>query len=262
MFFTWLKNQRRKKILAERFPTDWLHWLERNTRYYQHLDDAKKPLVQQMVQVFVAEKAWFGGSDLPLTDEMKVTVSAQVALLVLGQKEPYYFDHVQSIILHASTFSQPAALQQGRLIVDEDQALLGEAWHRGPILLAWDDVLRSGRGKGHGGNVVLHEFAHHLDGLDGDMDGTPPLVGRERQRTWYQVTETEYERLVDQMQRHEVSLLDQYGATNRAEFFAVATECFFERPHAMRHEYADLYGVLRDFYLQDPAEWLPDAKGR
>jgi Flp pilus assembly protein TadD len=140
--------------------------------------------------------------------------------------------------------------------------LLGEAWYRGPIVLSWRDVLAGGRDETGGRNLVFHEFAHYVDALDGDVDGTPPLVGRERQRTWFRVTEAEYLRLVGQARRDEVSLLDHYGATNRAEFFAVATECFFEQPRAMWKQHRQLYRVLRDFYRQHPARWLPDAVTR
>ena len=125
--------------------------------------------------------------------------------------------------------------------------------------MSWKFVLQAGRNAANGGNVVLHEFAHHLDGLDGDIDGTPPLAGPEQEKTWYRVTAAEYRRLLGSARRHEVTLLDHYGATSKAEFFAVATECFFERPQAMRRQHGELYSVLRDFYRQDPAEWLPDA---
>ena len=135
----------------------------------------------------------------------------------------------------------------------------GEAWYHSPIVLSWKHVLQAGRNQSNGGNVVLHEFAHHLDGLDGQVDGVPPLAGREQESTWYRVTEAEYRRLVGSARRREVTLLRHYGATNRAEFFAVASECFFEQPHAMQRQHAELYAVLRGFYLQDPAESWPDA---
>ncbi len=136
---------------------------------------------------------------------------------------------------------------------------LGEAWYHSPIVLSWQHVVQAGRNASNGGNVVLHEFAHYLDGLDGEVDGSPPLGGNEQARTWYRVTEAEYRRLVGAARRHEVTLLNQYGATNRAEFFAVATECFFEQPHAMRRQHEELYAILRDFYRQDLAQWMPDA---
>jgi hypothetical protein len=255
MFFSWLKNQRRKALLAEPFPRDWQVWLRGNVRHYQHLDRQKQARVQETVRVFVAEKTWVGGSGFAVTDEMKVTVAGQAAVLALGMEEPYYFDSVQSIILYEGPYEHPARFG----IFGGGGPVYGEAWRRGPIVLSWREVLFSGRDASGGMNVVLHELAHYIDGLDGEVDGSPPLVGREQHRRWYRVTEAEYLRLVGQARRNEVSLLDHYGASNRAEFFAVATECFFERPHAMQAQHGELYGVLRDFYRQDPAQWLPDA---
>ena len=252
MFFSWLRNRRRRALLAEPFPRPWLEWLSANVRHYGYLDPPRRAVVQEVVRVLVAEKYWTGGGRFAVTDEMKVTVAAQAALLVLGLDEPYYFDGVQSIILYPGRYVHPQRWNSRGVI-------LGEAWYRGPIVLSWKDVLAAGRNASHGRNLVLHEFAHHLDGLDGEIDGTPPLESREQLQTWYRVTEAEYLRLLGQARRDEVSLLDHYGASNRAEFFAVATECFFERPHAMRQEHGELYAVLQDFYRQDPAQWLPDA---
>ena len=209
--------------------------------------------------MLVAEKNWTGGSGFVVTDEMKVTVAGQAALLVLGMDEPYYFDGVQSIILYEGPYQHPGRLHSWYGIFAEGVPVYGEAWYRGPIVLSWRQVLSGGRDRSDGNNVVLHEFAHYIDGLDGDVSGSPPLADRRQQQMWYRVTEAEYRRLVGQARRNEVSLLDHYGASNRAEFFAVATECFFEQPGAMKRQHAELYGVLRDFYRQDPAEWLPDA---
>ncbi len=214
--------------------------------------------MQAVVRLLVAEKHWSGGGGCTVTDEMKVTVAAQASLLVLGLDEPYFFDRVQSIILYPVAYLRPPRLQQN-VHVPGGTSFFGEAWYHSPIVLSWSHVRQAGRNASNGSNLVLHEFAHHLDGLDGDVDGTPPLAGLEQEKTWYRVTEAEYRRLVGQAKRHEVTLLDRYGATSKAEFFAVATECFFEQPHAMQRQHEELYAVLRDFYRQDPAQWLPDA---
>ena len=179
-------------------------------------------------------------------------------MLVLGLDEPYYFDRVKSIILYPRAFTNSFRLYRDFTIVPERMSLGGQAWYHSPIILSWQDVLQCGRNAGNGGNVVVHEFAHHLDGLDGEVDGTPPLAG-EQEKIWYRVTEAEYLRLVGSARRGEVSLLNHYGAKNRAEFFATASECFFEQPLAMRRQHGELYNILQDFYRQDPAQWLPDA---
>jgi Mlc titration factor MtfA (ptsG expression regulator) len=139
-------------------------------------------------------------------------------------------------------------------VEEGDSARLGEAWYRGPVILAWSDVLVEGRGERTGRNVTLHEFAHQLDMLNGrDADGTPPLETGDQDRRWLEVLERRYRELVEQCRDGSRMVLDRYGATNRAEFFAVATELFFERPDLMKRELDDLYGLFREYYRQDPA---------
>ena len=255
MVFSWLRNQRRMGLLSEPFPSGWRTFLQDNIRHYEHLDPRRRTTIEQVVQVLVAEKNWVGGAGFNVTDEMKITVAGQAAILVLGLEVPYYFDDVLSIIIYQGPYRNP--MRPGFI---PGATLRGEAWYRGPIVLSWRDVLESGRNLSGGHNLVFHEFAHYLDGLDGEVDGDPPLAGREQEQNWYRVTEAEYLRLVGHARRDEVALLDHYGATNRAEFFAVATECFFEQPQAMQREHEELYAALREFFRQDPARWLPDAK--
>jgi hypothetical protein len=258
MIFSWLKNRRRRRLFWEPFPSQWRTHLRENVRHYLHLDPQIRTTVEQVVQVFAAEKNWLGGPGFDVTEEMKVTVAGQAAVLVLGMEEPYYFDTVQTIILYRGPYVDPVRRRYGA--IRGRFRLSGEMWYRGPIVLSWRDALAAGRNESGGRNVVFHEFAHYVDGLDGDVDGSPPLISRQQRQLWYRVTEAEYLRLVGQTQRNEVTLFDQYGATNRAEFFAVATECFFEQPQAMQRQHEELYDLLCDFYRQEPSTWLPDAK--
>jgi hypothetical protein len=258
MIFSWFKDRRREQLLAEPFPAAWEEYLANNMRQYAYLEPPKRAVIQAVVRVVVAEKHWSGGAGFDLTDEMKVTVAGQASLLVLGLDEPYFFDRLQSIILYPTTYVRSPRLQR-YLNEGGGRPLLGEAWYHSPIVLSWKHVLQVGRNESSGGNLVLHEFAHYLDGLDGSVDGAPPLPDGAQEETWYRVTDAEYRRLVGQARRHEVTLLNQYGATNRAEFFAVATECFFEQARAMQRQHEELYGVLRDFYRQDPGQCWPDA---
>ena len=135
---------------------------------------------------------------------------------------------------------------------------LGEAWQHGPIVLSWAEIVGDEKRR-PGNNLVIHEFAHHIDSLDGDVDGSPPLVNRQQGRDWYRVSEAEFARLRGDAASGQATLLDRYGATNRAEFFAVASECYFERPHSLRKRHPDLYQALVTIYRQDLASWLPDA---
>jgi Mlc titration factor MtfA (ptsG expression regulator)/Tfp pilus assembly protein PilF len=259
MVFSWFTKQRRNRLLAEPVPPAWQEYLTKNVRHYEHLTAQEQLRVCQIAQILFAEKDWVGGAGFEVTVEIKVTVAGQAAVLALGLEEPYYFDAAQTIIVYPGPYRHPAMFRNRNGIVRDGTPVSGESWYRGPIVLSWSEVLAGGRNQNDGHNVVFHEFAHYVDALDGEVDGTPPLVGREQQRTWFRVTEAEYLRLVGKARRDEVSLLDHYGATNRAEFFAVATECFFELPSALLRQHRDLYHVLSSFYRQDPSRWLPDA---
>ncbi|MDC0935684.1 zinc-dependent peptidase, partial [Pirellulales bacterium] len=176
-----------------------------------------------------------------------------------GFDKPYFFDRLDTIVIHRSLIVRSAEQTVKNPWLGEPGVNLGEAWHHGPVVLSWATIEREATGKSPGRNVILHEFAHHLDGLGGDVDGMPPLASGDAEASWYAVTENEYWRLVGNSQRDEATVLDHYGAKNRAEFFAVATESFFETPHALEQRHAELYQTLQIFYQQSPATWLPES---
>jgi Mlc titration factor MtfA (ptsG expression regulator) len=253
MLFSWLKRRRRRKILAEPFPAEWLHFLHKNVAHYRVLTEAEQAKLRDDLRIFIAEKNWEGCGGLKITDEIKVTIAAQACLLVLGMEHDYY-PRVPSILVYPRGYRAPAAPDGATGIIDEgDEARLGEAWYRGPVVLSWADTVADGRHPGRGRNLVFHEFAHQLDMQDGQIDGTPLLGNREQYRRWQQVMTAEYDRLVRQSERGQATLLDEYGASSEGEFFAVATECFFDQPAALRARHPQLYAVLRDYYRQDPA---------
>jgi len=270
MFFNFFHNRRRRRWLAEREPSTWEEWLRTNVWQYRHMVAEQQAKIRRFVRVLIQEKEWAGGSDLLVTDEMRVTIAGQAALATLGFEKPYYFDRLKTIIVYPATFSGRPASSSDLLLGELGQptphfdARTGEAWRGGPIILSWEAVLSEGQHARPGRNVVLHEFAHHMDGLDGRTDGAPPLTDFDFEKKWYQVTEAEYKRLLGFAQRGEATLLNHYGATNQAEFFAVATECFFTQPHELATEHSDLFAVLTRLFGQDPREWLPrsiDAAG-
>jgi Mlc titration factor MtfA (ptsG expression regulator) len=259
MFFTWFRERRRRRILAEAFPEVWRGVLRERVRHYQYLNDAQRARLEGCVQVLVAEKDWASGSGFAITDEVKVTIAGFAGVMTLGLTEPYYFDRLDTIIVYAGGYvARRSEFDTTQSWFEPSSERLGEAWHRGPVILSWAEI--GGRkGRRPGDNLVFHEFAHHVDGLAGEIDGVPPMTNFKQERMWYRVTEEEFHRLADDARHRRATLLDQYGATDRAEFFAVATECFFERPRAMRELHPALYQVLSEFYCQNTAEWLPDA---
>ena len=202
--------------------------------------------------MLVEEKDWEGCGGLEMTDEIRVTIAAQACLLILNIEHEYY-RRVTSILVYPAAYkTMPSRGRDG--VIREGQANLGEAWLRGPVVLSWDDARRGALDPKDGHNLVFHEFAHKLDMLDGAADGTPPLADQETLRQWVQTMTREFAALRDAAERGRKTVLDTYGATNPAEFFAVATECFFEKARQLRQRHPAVYELLKDYYQQDPAE--------
>jgi Mlc titration factor MtfA (ptsG expression regulator)/Tfp pilus assembly protein PilF len=255
MLANWFQNRRRRRLLADPFPDDWLATLRSSVRHYRYLPAGQQQRTREIVQVMLAEKEWAGAAGFEVTEPMCVTIAGVAAMMVSGADPPYFFDELQTIVVHPRTVRFTP--EQSRNPWMPEAAVDGVAWHHGPVLLSWAAVRQEQRGRAPGRNVVVHEFAHHLDGLAGTMDGAPGQRNAEADRQWYAVTEAEFLRLVGNARRGEATVLDYYGASNQAEFFAVASECFFELPHAMHRRHRELYDALAGFYQQSPVEWLP-----
>jgi Mlc titration factor MtfA (ptsG expression regulator) len=253
MVFSWLKRRRRNKLLAEPFPAAWEEILQRNFLDYSLLSSDEQAKLRGDVRIFVAEKNWEGCDGLAMTDEVKLSVAAQACYLLLGLEHDY-FPAVLSILVYPTAYAVPERRHYGGMELVGESSRLGEAWYRGPVILSWDDVLRDGREPGGGHNLVWHEFAHQLDYLDRQSDGTPPLGSRQQYRQWREVMTAEYRQLIADAQAGRPTLLDKYGTSNEAEFFAVATECFFDLAVELEERHPHLYQLLRDYYRQDPAE--------
>lgn len=253
MIFSWLRRRRRERLLAQPFPVGWLTILDRNVAHYKYLSPAEQGKLQDDLRIFIAEKHWEGCGGLQITDEMQVTIAAQACLLVLGM-EHNYFDRVPTILVYPKGFLNPPVQDDGNaIVIDEVDGRIGEAHYRGPVILSWKDVLYQGRHPSEGANLVFHEFAHQLDMLDGSVNGTPPLRDDAASRHWDEVMTNEYERLIHESEQGRATLLDQYGTKDEGEFFAVATECFFDKPMQLARRHPRLYELLRDYYRQDPA---------
>ena len=253
MLFSWLRRQRRSKLLSAPFPESWLRYLQENVACYAYLSEAEKAKLQDDLRIFIALKRWEGCGGLQITDEMKVTIAAQACLLVLNLDPDNYYARVSSILVYPSGFLIPGRFHGTDVIYEDGEAVSGQAVYRGPVILSWEDVLAEGRDPSEGKNLVFHEFAHQLDMLDGGVDGTPLLKDEQLRRKWREVMTGEFERLKSASERGQGTLLDYYGARNEGEFFAVATEYFFDRPLEMRRRHSELYELLRDYYRQDPA---------
>lgn len=252
----WFKRRRRQKLRAQPFPPEWIEYLRANVRHADRLDDAQRQRLRGDVAVLVAEKNWEGCGGLEMTDEIRVTTAALVACMTLGFDNIDCFDHVLSVLVYPTPYvAQETQVNQAGVVLEVDSSRLGEAWHRGPVVLSWPDVLAAARKQAGGHNLVFHEFAHQLDLLNGmHADGIPPIDDRAQYERFDEVTSSEFRKLIHDCRHGRNPLLDCYGATDRGEFFAVATEAFFERPAEMQQRYPRLYDVLREYYRQHPAE--------
>lgn len=257
MLFSWWKNRRRRKILEHPFPEDWLSILADNMAHYQFLNPTEQARLGNIIQIIIAEKSWEGCGGLAMTEEVQVTVAGHAGLLVLGLKDNY-FDNVDTILVYPSGYVAPRQQLIGEsTILEGEVEHLGEAHYRGPVVLSWQELLADGREPGHGRNLAFHEFAHQLDMQDGILNGTPLLESKKQARRWHRVMTAEFRRLRHDAQRGRATVLDDYGATDEAEFFAVATEAFFDQPNELRQRHPQLYDLLQGFYGQDPAQRLP-----
>lgn len=252
--FNWFRKRRRRKILAHPFPPMWRDILQGCVKHYIFLDEEERLQLEQLIQIFIAEKTFEGCGGLEITDEIKVVIASQACLLVLGLP-PFQYTALDSVIVYPTTVTLPesrtSVFATELAIVPNQQAILGLASLRGPVVLVWDAVLRGAKHPERGHNVVYHEFAHILDMRDGTADGTPELYSTSLYREWVKIFSREFFELKKRAHKHNKSLLDHYGAVHEAEFFAVATELFFDRPVRMEKEYPDLYQVLRAYYRQD-----------
>ncbi|MFH1331540.1 MAG: M90 family metallopeptidase [Actinomycetota bacterium] len=249
------RQRRRRKAREAPFPQGWRALLSNRVAHWCFLDDAERARLEDLIKVFLVDKEFEGAGGLKVAEDVKVTIAAQACLLLLGLDHDYYRD-VHSIIVYPSTVmrrgSQASAVLAGA-ITEEPAALLGEARLHGPVVLVWDQALTQARYPGRGHNVVYHEFAHKIDMADGAVDGRPPQPDGPASRRLAEVLRREFSLLRERADQGRPTLLDAYGATNAAEFFAVATEGFFDLPVSLQQQHPELYAVLAEFYRQDPA---------
>ncbi|PIS10679.1 MAG: hypothetical protein COT73_08075 [Bdellovibrio sp. CG10_big_fil_rev_8_21_14_0_10_47_8] len=249
------KNWRRKKIKMRPFPPTWEKTIERLVPYYQSLSATDRLELRGHIQVFLAEKSFLGCGGLTVTEEMRVVIAAQACILLLHRKSDY-FPQLGSIYIYPHPYvAKTQRVLPGGIVEDRIEARVGESWHYGTVVLAWDNVLSGARDCNDGRNVVLHEFAHQLDAESDGTNGAPRLELRSQYTAWAQVLSTEFSLLNRDAQLGRKSVLDKYGATNPAEFFAVATETFFEKPVQLKGKHPELYDELKLFYCQDPASY-------
>lgn len=238
-------------LASTEFPPAWEQILQQRFPAYRFLSEPDCHELRSYIRWFTASKEFEGCAGLTITDEIRVLIAAQACLLLLHRQTPCY-EHLRLIRVYPGTAFPQSSTEHA----------LGESWQHGLILLAWDSVRGGAANPFDGANVVLHEFAHQLDDEDGQADGTPrldrglpPAQGAGLYTAWAKILAQEFEELRRNIEVGSKTVMDAYGATNPIEFFAVATECFFEKPKQLSKRHPDLYAALKQFYNQDPATW-------
>lgn len=246
------RRWRRKRLAQQPLGKDRRVLIGRNVPAYLRLPEEGRRELEGLVQIFLDEKPFEGCGGLKITDEIRITIAAYACILLLGRDTDIY-PKLRSILVYPSSYVAPLSRREPDGTVTEGlQARSGESWSHGNVVLSWDDVLRCSSAEPTGRNVVLHEFAHQLDTESGSAEGAPALPDVSLYAEWARVLGAEYQALIDAVETGKPTLLDKYGASSPAEFFAVATECFFEKPLELATLHPELHGQLKLFYRQDP----------
>src|SRR5262245_8476824 len=258
-----LKRRRRQRLQARPFPKKWRTLIQRHIVFFPRLSGSDRAELLGHIQIFLAEKRFEGCGGFTITDEVRVTIAAQACLLLLHRKTDY-FPNLLTILVYPLTYMAEEKRQVGENLWEEGTvARLGETGRRmGSLVLSWGAVKHGAADPSDGKNVVLHEFAHQLDFENDSTDGVPGLATREQQLAWVDVMRSEYASLRAADEGGIPTLLNTYGATDPAEFFAVSVEAFFEQPRALRAHHPKLYAELRTYFQQDPVEFSAERNDR
>ena len=259
--YFYLTRWRKSELLGRPFPPSWQSILATRLPVYSFLSPQEQTRLQQLIKQFIADKQFYGCGGLVITDEIRVTIAAEACLLLLNKGGAIY-PRLASVLVYPTGFLvEREQHQPDGTVASGEHSLLGESWSNGKVILSWDDVEKGAADFTDGHNVVLHEFAHQLDAESGSTNGAPPLR-RNSYKAWANVFTENFEDLRASSLRGHETVMDQYGATNPAEFFAVATETFFEKPQQLYDIHPDLYDELERYYQIDPRGWGAPVPGR
>ena len=249
---------RHERLRARPFPRAWTHILQRRVPLAARLPDALRTRLHGLIQVFIADKPFIGCQGQAIDDELRVTIAAQACLLLLGQGGAECYPQLRQILVYPEAFVvQRRQVLPGGVVAELPQALAGESWAQGQVILAWSEVLAGAADPGDGRNVVLHEFAHQIDQDSGAADGRPWQSDAATRQRWAAAMDAGLAHLRDAGEAGDggSTPIDAYGATDPAEFFAVATEAFFEQPQRLADSAGEVYRELARLYRLDPRAW-------
>jgi Mlc titration factor MtfA (ptsG expression regulator) len=259
--FETFRNWRRERILR-RPPFDDRMWAAVLDRYpfTRPLSADERSRLRDSVILFLDEKTIVGARGLEVDHEMRLAIAAQACMLILNLDLDFYRGWTEVIVYPGEFVAEYDYVDHDGVQHHVEEPMTGESWLAGPVILSWEDAERRGEAQGY--NVVIHEFAHKLDMLNGDANGYPPLRAGMSREEWTRVFDAAYRGFCARVERNEHTGVDPYAAESPAEFFAVLSEAFFEIPEVVRDEHPEVYGQLAAFYRQDPGMRLAAARER
>ena len=256
MLFSRLKRMRQARLLRRRHLSlrEWEATVQ-GIGVLRGLDPVERVHLELLVLEFLEHKTINGVQGMRIDRQVRLAIAAQACLLILNL-DFSYFDGFHEVVVYPGGFRvRQTVMDEAGLVSEQPMGLSGQAWRQGPVILSWDNVQRDMKGRHPGSNVVIHEFAHKLDMLSGSANGAPPLHPDMSPREWREALSSAYRRLQQQAGRRH-ACIDPYGASNPAEFFAVASEYFFSAPQRLRQACPEVYRQLQRYYRQDPAQRL------
>lgn len=257
VFDLWIKDWRRRRIVRRAPPDSWRPILERSFWYWQELSEPQRDRLLKMMSIFMHEKEIVVPDRLENAEAARVTVAAAACLLLLGFEDLYCFDQVRTIVLTLEPFRQKVEHSVPGLAAE---VMASGVYSKGtPIVLSWPDVARDCAYLQARRNVVIHEFAHHIDDLDGTMAGDPPFSSAGLNRRWQAIARQSMQQMARELHAGMSPVLDPYGLTSPVEFFAVACEAYYCRPERLSVEYAELFEMLHTLFRVDPRSWFRDG---
>jgi MtfA peptidase len=245
---------RREKLFRTPLDSSSIAILQKYVTIYSKLPQTLREELHGYINIFLDEKKFIGCEGLEITDEISVVVAGNACLLLL-QGNKRRFTGFSSILVYPNAYIAHEMQHNGLITTEQPSKRAGESWVRGPIVLSWADIRSGSVNAEDGHNVVIHEFAHKLDEQSGHMNGLPVLRNESHYKEWNKVLSEEYSALHERAKRGNNKVLDEYGTVSPSEFFAVASESFFEKPVQMKKRLPELYKQLQTFYNIDPFSW-------
>lgn len=249
------RYRRNRRLAAQPLPNHWQEWLRERWWLYSRLPESVRRPLHRQLQVMLANTDFYGCNGLTVTEPMRVLILAQAALMNAGEGRMQW-SGFPSVLLYPEGFVREGeVVDELGLVAHERQELLGESWEQGKVVLSWADIEQDLRGA-DSHCLVIHEYAHQLDGRDGVMDGTPPMVERRDLKRWGAIMQAAFDDLC-RRESASAQMIDPYGATNPEEFFAVISETFFSAPRVLQDAYPEVYRLMQQFFRLNPVRWFP-----